>query len=272
MPSSWLCAQSSGHRSPNLQVPACPEQDLGLCFQTSDTQEVAESLQGSRPQHGEGRRGGFRGTEQEWEGQTGRRSRLQLQSSARQRVKQLKCECKPTPMEGSVPPRTEGLAWSGCAALRCQEAVPRRTHGGSLVQPQHVQKEGADGGTTGTNVCQDNNHPTQPGAAPEQECRGKLQRGMKGPHLPLVHVAPVVPSPLDQVLLMASERATAQPGSPWVNKTCCFSAAESSGKGWDVPGRGLWAAHPPAPRPPAASPPRTQQQSGVCRLLTLNFV
>lgn len=73
-----------------------------------------------------------------------------------------------------------------------------------------------------------------------------LQRGRKGPHVPLVQVAPMVPSPLEQFLLMAPERVTTQPGSPRVNKTsCCFSAAESSGKGWDVPGRWLWAAHPP---------------------------
>lgn len=64
------------------------------------------------------------------------------------------------------PPRREGLAWSRCTALRCEEAVLRWLHGGSLVQPQHVQKKGADGGTTQTNTCQDNNHPTQPGAAP----------------------------------------------------------------------------------------------------------
>lgn len=115
VPSSWLWAQNSGHRSPNLQVPACPEQDLGLCFQTRDTQEVAKSLQGSCPQHSEGRRGGFRGTEKEREGQTRRSSKLQLQGSTRQRVKQLKCKCKPIGMEGSIPPGERG--WHGADAL-----------------------------------------------------------------------------------------------------------------------------------------------------------
>lgn len=45
-----------------------PRQELGLCLRcrTRDTREPAQSLQGSSAQHGEGRRGGFGGTEQEW--------------------------------------------------------------------------------------------------------------------------------------------------------------------------------------------------------------
>lgn len=104
-----------------------------------------------------------------------------MQSSARQRVKRSKCKCKPTSMEGSVPPRTRGAGaepWkSRGTALGCQEAFSKRLHRGSLLQTQHVQKEGADAGTrllprsrrdaeltkwfpkatsTRTNVCQEN--------------------------------------------------------------------------------------------------------------------
>lgn len=73
-----------------------------------------------------------------------------------------------------------------------------------------------------------------------------LQREMECPHLLLVQIATAVPSPSEWPLLMTPERASAQPGSPQVSKTsCCFSAAESSGKGCDVPGKGLRAAHLP---------------------------
>lgn len=73
-----------------------------------------------------------------------------------------------------------------------------------------------------------------------------LQRGMKCPHLPLVQITTAVPSPSEWPLLMAPEKVSTQPGNPRVSKTsCCFSAAENSGKGCDVPGRGLRAAHLP---------------------------
>lgn len=83
-----------------------------------------------------------------------------------------------------------------------------------------------------------------------------LQRGMKCPPLLLVQIAIAVPSPSEWPLLMAPERASAQPGSLRVSKTsCCFSVAESSGEGCDVPGRGLRAAHLPCTVSSGSSPP-----------------
>lgn len=59
-----------------------------------------------------------------------------MQSSARQRVKQLKCKCKPTLMEGSIPPRMRGagVEQRHCLSLRrgCFEAVAQ---GLSLAAP-----------------------------------------------------------------------------------------------------------------------------------------
>lgn len=102
-----------------------------------------------------------------------------MQSSARQRVKWLKCKRKPTLMEGFL--GREGPAWSCGRAEALPFAAKRLFQSGCtgalLSQSQHVQKEGADGGTrllpcpwrdaeptkwflkatsTRTNVCQDN--------------------------------------------------------------------------------------------------------------------
>lgn len=201
-----------------------------------------------------------------------------MQSSARQRVRWLKYKRKPTLMEGFL--GREGPVWSCGRAEALPFAAKRLFQSGStgalLSQTQHVQKEGADGGTrllpcpwrdaestkwflkatsTRTNVCQDNTVLPRQKLLPSRMC-GMLQRVMKCPHLPLAPMATTVPNPSEWPLLRAPERASSQPGSSRVSKTsCCFLAAESSGKGCDVPGRGLRAAQlPPAPHPAAGSP------------------
>lgn len=98
-----------------------------------------------------------------------------------------------------------------------------------------------------------------------------LQRGMKCLHLLPAPMAIAVPSPLEWPLLMAPERASAQPGSPQVSKICCFLAAESSGQGAMCPGGGSGQPSSPCPTssgsfplPPLQGPARkVQHQEGL---------
>lgn len=90
-----------------------------------------------------------------------------------------------------------------------------------------------------------------------------LQRGMKCPHLPLVQVATPVPNPSEWPLLMAPERASAQPGSPRGSKPSrCFLEAEDSSKGCDVVGGGSGQPLCPSQRPRQLHPPRLQGLGG----------
>lgn len=98
-----------------------------------------------------------------------------MQSSARQRMKQLKCKCKPTWMEGSVSPRTRGAgveqrhcpslrrgrseagAWGLSLVARARAAA----HGGTRLLPRSRRdaeptKRFLKVTSTRANVCQDN--------------------------------------------------------------------------------------------------------------------